>query len=99
MQISIPDTAIPNELLDTIAERVMLLFEEKLDERLKLLERSVELPVYPNKNEVKKCLKIGSTKLDRWIASGLKTQVWGEREIRIERTELQRFLKTLEVKS
>ena len=45
-----------------------------LDERLRLMNKLVELPPYPNKSEVKKVLGIGDDKLTHWINLGLKTQ-------------------------
>lgn len=89
MQINVPDNLIVTELTNQIINTVL----RSLDERLKLLNQSMELPPYPNKSEVKKILAIGDDKLSNWIALGLKTQQWSRLDIRIERDELQRFLK------
>ncbi|WP_369118225.1 hypothetical protein [Enterococcus thailandicus] len=89
MQINVPDNLIVTELTNQIINTVL----KSLDERLKLLNQSMELPPYPNKSEVKKILAIGDDKLSNWIALGLKTQQWSRLDIRIERDELQRFLK------
>lgn len=89
MQINVPDNLIATELTNQIINTVL----RSLDERLKLLNQSMELPPYPNKSEVKKILAIGDDKLSNWIALGLKTQQWSKLDIRIERDELQRFLR------
>lgn len=89
MQITIPDNLVVSELTAQITNAVL----NSLDERLRLMNKSVELPPYPNKSEVKKVLGIGDDKLSGWISKGLKIQQWSEQDIRIERTELQRFLK------
>lgn len=89
MEITIPDNLIASELTNQIINTVL----RSLDERLKLLNQSMELPPYPNKSEIKKILSIGDDKLNNWIALGLKTQQWSKLDIRIERDELQRFLR------
>ena len=61
--------------------------------RLNLLTKVIELPPYPNKTQVRKILEIGDEKLSSWISRGLKVQHWSGQDIRIERSELQRFLK------
>ncbi|OJG60399.1 hypothetical protein RV08_GL000580 [Enterococcus mundtii] len=57
------------------------------------MNKSSELPPYPNKTQVKQVLGIGDRKLDSWIANGLRIQIWSKQDIRIDRNELQRFLK------
>ncbi|HDT8053751.1 TPA: hypothetical protein RD666_002775, partial [Enterococcus faecalis] len=57
------------------------------------LSKTIELPPYPNKSQVRKILEIGDEKLNNWISKGLKIQQWSNQDIRIERSELQRFLK------
>lgn len=89
MQITIPDDLVVSELTVQITNAVL----NSLDERLRLMNKSVELPPYPNKTEVKKVLGIGDDKLTHWINLGLKTQHWSEKDIRIERSALQTFLK------
>ncbi|HAQ5614544.1 TPA: hypothetical protein IX578_001413 [Enterococcus faecium] len=89
MQITIPDNLVVSELTTQITNAVL----NSLDERLHLMNKSVELPPYPNKSEVKKVLGIGDDKLTHWISLDLKTQQWSKLDIRIERSELQRFLK------
>ncbi|NLM66296.1 MAG: hypothetical protein GX180_03865, partial [Enterococcus sp.] len=38
----------------------------------------IELPPYPNRKQVKKCLKIGDDRLNHWIAGGLKMIPFGK---------------------
>lgn len=89
MQINIPDEVVQKELAENITAIVL----KQIDERLKLLTKTVELPPYPNKSQVKKILEIGDGKLSSWLSKGLKIQPWSTQDIRIERSELQRFLK------
>ncbi|EMW5616431.1 hypothetical protein ACM664_02865 [Enterococcus faecalis] len=89
MQLNIPDEVIQNELADNITCIVL----KEIEKRLNLLTNTIELPPYPNKSQVKKILEIGDEKLSSWISKGLKVQQWSGQDIRIERSELQRFLK------
>ncbi|MFG5450761.1 hypothetical protein ACFJZD_14740 [Enterococcus faecalis] len=89
MQLNIPDEVIQNELADNITCIVL----KEIEKRLNLLTNTIELPPYPNKSQVKKILEIGDEKLSSWISKGLKVQQWSGHDIRIERSELQRFLK------
>lgn len=89
MQLTIPDEAIGSQFVDQIVS-VVLNYVEK---RLKFLNKVQDLPEYPRKGEVKSKLGIGAEKLDEWISMGLKVQQWSTNDIRIERQELQRFLK------
>ncbi|MCC9086796.1 hypothetical protein O3Q48_09420 [Enterococcus lactis] len=50
MKITVPDELIADELTEQIVRKVL----DALDERLKVMNKSVELPPYPNKSEVKK---------------------------------------------
>lgn len=88
MEIKVP-IQLPTEFADEIAAIVI----KHVENRLSVLSKSIELPPYPNKSEVKRLLSIGDDKLSRWISLGLKVQIWSEKDIRIERSELQRFLK------
>lgn len=89
MQLNIPDEVVQNELASNITFIVL----KEIEKRSSLLTKTVELPPYPNKSQVKEILKIGDDKLSGWISKGLKIQQWSEQDIRIERNELQRFLK------
>lgn len=89
MHLNIPDEVIQNELANNITFVVL----KEVEKRLNLLTKIIELPPYPNKSQVKKILEIGDEKLSSWISKGLKVQHWSGQDIRIERSELQRFLK------
>ncbi|AUB51998.1 hypothetical protein EM4838_02955 [Enterococcus mundtii] len=89
MQINIPDQVIIPELVNQIVSSVL----NSLESKISLLNKSSELPPYPNKTQVKQVLGIGDRKLDSWIANGLRIQIWSKQDIRIDRNELQRFLK------
>lgn len=93
MILEVPDTLLAKQLTEQITSIVL----KQIDDRLALINKTVELPPYPNKSEVKKVLEIGDEKLNSWIANGLKVQMWSERDIRIERNCLQEFLRTMEV--
>ena len=89
---------VPIALSDKFVEQVAAVVTKQVEVRMGLLTRTIELSPYPNKSEIKKVLEIGDTKLNGWIKQGLKIQPWSEKDIRIERGELQRFLKeTFEV--
>ena len=69
---------VPDELIaDELTEQIVRKVLDALDERLKVMN----------------ILGIGDDKLTHWINLGLKTQQWSKLDIRIERSELQRFLK------
>ncbi|HFE9851086.1 hypothetical protein [Enterococcus sp. DIV1420a] len=89
MQLNIPDEVVQNEL----ASNIVFIVLKEVEKRSKLLTKTVELPPYPNKSQVRKILEIGDEKLSSWISRGLKVQQWSGQDIRIERSELQRFLK------
>lgn len=84
---------VPIQLSTEFADEIAAIVIKHVEYRLSVLSKSIELPPYPNKSEVKRLLSIGDDKLSRWISLGLKVQIWSEKDIRIERSELQRFLK------
>lgn len=84
---------VPIELPVEFVNQVSAALIKHFEKRLKYLERSYDLPPYPNKSEVREILKIGDDKLNRWILDGLKIQQWSKQDIRIERSELQQFLR------
>ena len=89
MQLNIPDEMVQSELANNITFIVL----KEIENRLNLLTKTIELPPYPHKTQVRKILEIGDGKLSSWISQGLKVQHWSGQDIRIERSELQRFLK------
>lgn len=89
MQLNIPDEVVQNEL----ASNIVFIVLKEVEKRSKLLTKTLELPPYPNKSQVKEILEIGDDKLRNWISKGLKVQQWSKQDIRIEREELKLFLK------
>lgn len=89
MNIQIPEELISSQL----SEQIITIVLKEIDKRLELLTRTIELPPYPNKSQVKSILKIGDEKLDSWIVEGLPVQIWGK-EHRIERECLKEFLRS-----
>lgn len=67
MQIQIPDDLVVQQLAESIVDVVI----EYVDQRIKLLIRATDLPKCPNKSEVKEILGIGDDKLKQWISDGL----------------------------
>ncbi|MHC5226922.1 hypothetical protein ACYSNW_01445 [Enterococcus sp. LJL99] len=89
MQLTIPDEVIHTELVNQLVSTVI----SEVEKRLKLVNKSMELGPYPNKSEIRSILGIGNDKLNDWEAKGLKFQHWSKQDIRVDREELQRFLK------
>lgn len=89
MQLNIPDEIVEKELVKQFVSIALSEFEK----RTNLITKSTELPPYPNKSQIKEILGIGDDKLSNWISKGLKIQQWSKQDIRIEREELQLFLK------
>lgn len=89
MQLNIPDEVVEKELVKQFVSIALSEFEK----RTNLINKSTELPPYPNKSQIKEILGIGDDKLSNWISKGLKIQQWSKQDIRIERQELQLFLK------
>ena len=92
MQLAIP-IEVPKEAIEEITNQVFKMVYEQMSEHFDLMKKVRELPEYPNKREVREGLSIGNEKLNEWIAMGLKVQVWSNKDHRIERDELKRFLK------
>ncbi|CAI3446819.1 helix-turn-helix domain-containing protein [Enterococcus cecorum] len=88
MQLAIP-IEVPKEAIEEITKMVY----EQMSEQFDMMKKVRELPEYPSKVEVMEVLGIGYEKLNEWIAMGLKVQVWSNKNHRIEREELKRFLR------
>ena len=86
---------VPIQIPENFADQVASIVAKQIEIRLDLLTRTIELPLYANRSEVKKILRIGDARLNDWIALGLKVQYWGDglQDVRYERSEIQRFLK------
>lgn len=92
MQLAIP-IEVPKEAIEEITNQVFKMVYEQMSDRFDMMKKVRELPEYPSKVEVMEVLGIGYEKLNEWIAMGLKVQVWSNKNHRIEREELKRFLK------
>lgn len=85
---------IPVEVsADSFMEQLLSVATKEFEKRMKLSTEAYELSPYPTQNEIKEKLHIGADKLAEWYAMGLKKQIWSGRQIRVEREELQRFLR------
>ncbi|EPH59987.1 hypothetical protein D932_03428 [Enterococcus casseliflavus 14-MB-W-14] len=88
MDIRIPDNVIENQIIPQFVQIAVTEFEK----RMRLVTKTIELPLFSNKETVKEVLGIGDAKLNSWIDQGLKIQVWSKQDIRIRREALQQFL-------
>ena len=85
---------IPVEVsADSFMEQLLSVATKEFEKRMKLSTEAYELSPYPTQNEIKETLHIGADKLAEWYAMGLKKQIWSDRQVRVEREELQRFLR------
>ena len=94
MEITVPvEMNLGNliEQLDRVTEQMERLSKkaEYMDKMLKVSD----LPPYPTQNQLTKALGIGQSRLNDWIAMGLKKQIWSTGSIRYDHEEVRRFLK------
>lgn len=90
--------AIPDEILERIAERVVPLVIEKIKDEMEVWTKFIDLPPCPNKSQIKKTLKIGDSTLDYLIANGATPMFWGENTIRIQRSDLLKAFENTKMK-
>lgn len=93
MKLTIPDEII----IEQLADQVISLILKKLDERLKLLNKTEELPPYPNKSEVKSILGMGDEMLKDWIADGLPVINWSKKEDRFDRDDIRAHINNMKI--
>lgn len=94
MEITVPvEMNLGNliEQLDRVTEQMERL-SKKAEYMDKMLKAS-DLPPYPTQNQLTKALGIGQSRLNDWIAMGLKKQIWSTGSIRYDREEVRQFLK------
>lgn len=91
MQIQIPDDLVAQQLAESIVDVVL----EYVDQRLKLLIRVTDLPEYPNRSEVKKILHIGDDTLKDWIKNGLPIIMWTKKEDRFDRDDIKKHINSM----
>ncbi|MBO1306554.1 hypothetical protein JZO70_10295 [Enterococcus sp. 669A] len=90
--------AIPDEILEQIAEMVVPLVVEKLKDEMEVWTKFIDLPPCPSKSQIKKTLRIGDATLDYLIANGATPMVWGENTIRIQRSDLVKAFDNTKIK-
>lgn len=93
MQLNIPDEIIQTELAKNITSLVLV----EVEKRLKLLTKTVELPPYPSKREVKSILGIGDEMLKEWISNGLAVIPWSKKEDRIDRDDIREYINSMKI--
>ena len=92
MQFTLP-IEMPSDFADQIASLVL----KQVDERIKLSNSAIELPLYPNRSELKKVLKIGDEKIDSWISEGLPMVLWSKKEHRFDRDDIKEHINKMKI--
>lgn len=87
---------VPIEFDDILIELVTQNVIQALQDSKKLDDEIDELPPYPNRKQVKQILKIGDSRLNGWIDSGLKIIPFGK-EMRFDREDIKKFLNQLKL--
>lgn len=87
---------IPIEYDDILIKIVTQNVIQALQKSKKLDSELYELPLYPNRKQVKRVLKIGDERLNQWIDRGLKVIPFGK-EMRFDRKDIQKFLNSLKL--
>lgn len=94
MEITVPvEMNLGNliEQLNRVTEQM-----EKLNKKAEYMDKMLkisDLPPYPTQEQLKQALVIGQSRLNNWIAMGLKKQIWSTGSIRYDREEVRQFLK------
>lgn len=89
MEVTVPIKIEAKEVANEIVSQALKAF----DTRMNLMADTYDLPPYPTQEQLKQALGIGQTRLNDWIAMGLKKQIWSTGSIRYDREEVRRFLK------
>ncbi len=93
MQLTIPDEVIEKQIMPQFVQIAVLEFEK----RMKLLTKTMELPPYPNKSEVKNILGMGDDMLKEWIADGLPVIPWSKKEDRFDRDDIRSHINKMKI--
>lgn len=93
MQLTIPDEVIEKQIIPQFVQIAVLEFEK----RMKLLTKTMELPPYPNKSEVKNILGMGDDMLKEWIADGLPVIPWSKKEDRFDRDDIRSHINKMKI--
>lgn len=87
---------LPIELTNECIETIVQLVLNSLNEQSPKHELPSDLPLYPTRKQVKKCLHIGDERLNHWIDSGLRIIPFGK-ETRFDREDIYNFLSQLKI--
>ena len=85
MEVTVPIKIEANEIVSQALKA--------FDTRMNLMADTYDLPPYPTQEQLKQTLGIGQSRLNDWIAMGLKKQIWSTGSIRYDREEVRKFLK------
>lgn len=89
MEVTVPIKIEAKEVANEIVSQALKVF----DTRMNLMADTYDLPPYPTQEQLKQTLGIGQSRLNDWIAMGLKKQIWSTGSIRYDREEVRKFLK------
>lgn len=89
MEVTVPIKIEAKEVANEIVSQALKAF----DTRMNLMADTYDLPPYPTQEQLKQTLGIGQSRLNDWIAMGLKKQIWSTGSIRYDREEVRKFLK------
>lgn len=88
------EAMIPVEFdAEKISKQISVQVLQAIEKRMELVNKTYDLPPYPTQEQLKQSLGIGQDRLNKWIAMGLKKQIWSTGSIRYDREEVRKFLK------
>ncbi|MGM0228653.1 hypothetical protein IGJ28_000714 [Enterococcus sp. AZ091] len=93
MKICIPDDVVANQIIPQLVQIAVSEFEK----RMTMLTKTMELPPYPNKTEVKTILGMGDDMLKDWIADGLPVIPWSKKEDRFDRDDIRAHINNMKI--
>lgn len=89
---------VPEQMLEQIADMAAEIVLKKIEARLCIWEKFIDLPPTPNKSQIMKTLGIGNDTLNFLIQNGATPMVWGENTVRIERADLRKAFDNTKIK-
>lgn len=93
MKIRIPDDVVADQIIPQFVQIAVSEFEK----RMTMLTKTMELPPYPNKTEVKTILGMGDDMLKDWIADGLPVIPWSKKEDRFDRDDIRAHINNMKI--
>lgn len=75
------------------AEKISKQISVQVLQAIEKVNKTYDLPPYPTQEQLKQALGIGQSRLNSWVAMGLKKQIWSTGSIRYDREEVRKFLK------